>query len=157
MGFCKWCHAPRERVSWNVTLGFALHTMHASRSTWACELKSVNGVFHVLTSCHAPRERVSWNLWRILQKLQTLRHAPRERVSWNIETCKILLCIESHAPRERVSWNLHCWTVFPWIRGHAPRERVSWNAPTPRLYFWTHVTLHVSVWVEIFLVATLQL
>ena len=55
-------HAPRERVSWNVT----------------CVLGVLQG------RCHAPRERVSWNSdsWRCYRC--QIRHAPRERVSWNL-------------------------------------------------------------------------
>ena len=34
---------------------------------------------------------------------------------------------------------------------HAPRERVSWNIWLPPLYTSVPVTLHVSVWVEIFI------
>ena len=48
-----------------------------------------------------------------------------------------------------MSWNLTNLIVLSMIQSHAPRERVSWNTPIPRFYFWTHVTLHVSVWVEI--------
>ena len=64
-------HAPRERVSWNLIAKYVLShksvTLHVSvwveisiplivlglaksRSTWACELKFVNAVFHVLKS-----------------------------------------------------------------------------------------------------------
>ncbi len=56
----------------------------------------------------------------------------------------------SHAPRERVSWNFFKsrFSVFVW--SHAPRERVSWNMPWNAKICVKIVTLHVSVWVEIF-------
>ena len=143
-----------------------------SRSTWACELKlPVTNKFTADTS-HAPRERVSWNLVGQPWFSPTLSHAPRERVSWNSIAFEVVQRLKRHAPRERVSWN--CWQGQdnPWTVRHAPRERVSWNhqqfcmldksarhAPRERVS-WnkaaTHyiditiVTLHVSVWVEIF-------
>ena len=76
-------HAPRERVSWNFFKSRFSVFVWMSRSTWACELKSlVNAVFHVLKS-HAPRERVSWNICVVYMCFCQNRHAPRERVSWN--------------------------------------------------------------------------
>ena len=98
------CHAPRERVSWNmdvfdtiiknrVTLHVSvwveispwvhLPILTKSRSTWACELKF--NLFNVKSksSRHAPRERVSWNRQRLTLQFYFLSHAPRERVSWN--------------------------------------------------------------------------
>ena len=56
----------------------------------------------------------------------------------------------SHAPRERVSWNFLSWNSFQWDYSHAPRERVSWNNQDSRGERVAYVTLHVSVWVEIF-------
>ena len=122
-------HAPRERVSWNVT---------SYRDT-----KNNKG--------HAPRERVSWNL--IAPELTSVSsgHAPRERVSWNSSSRLLVLSTwTSHAPRERVSWNRSISPMFAqgeqsrstWACElkssksssssssadcHAPRERVSWN------------------------------
>ena len=76
-------HAPRERVSWNSPLTSAalnpLVTLHVSvwveissfafclsvagsRSTWACELKSLTTQQACEIISHAPRERVSWNI-----------------------------------------------------------------------------------------------
>ena len=79
------CHAPRERVSWNFFL-FKIHQkINKSRSTWACELKFHDYTCKMLDKVrHAPRERVSWNLVPIfLHGTCVIRHAPRERVSWN--------------------------------------------------------------------------
>ena len=56
----------------------------------------------------------------------------------------------SHAPRERVSWNVRTWKTPLTQEGHAPRERVSWNPYYPPQDREGEVTLHVSVWVEIF-------
>ena len=57
----------------------------------------------------------------------------------------------SHAPRERVSWNFTAQQHGRSVVSHAPRERVSWNrACRPSCYLWCKVTLHVSVWVEIY-------
>ena len=78
------CHAPRERVSWN--LPCSRQTPHQCR--------------------HAPRERVSWNLMCRADSFNAKRHAPRERVSWNIFVEERKIPYECHAPRERVSWNL---------------------------------------------------
>ena len=60
----------------------------------------------------------------------------------------------SHAPRERVSWNaLSFISVIP-VCGHAPRERVSWNRKGLKDCAQISVTLHVSVWVEIYFLLT---
>ena len=109
LGYTNFGHAPRERVSWNLLQKFCLLTncvtlhvsvwveimfspslgisVQKSRSTWACELKSVGEQMlpvikesrstwacelkypYYTTSPwkskgHAPRERVSWNHWR---------------------------------------------------------------------------------------------
>ena len=77
---------------------------------------------------HAPRERVSWNTLGAEMKPTTVRHAPRERVSWN-------------EPITLDVW--HC-------KRHAPRERVSWNDRDKKPCDIGYVTLHVSVWVEIY-------
>ena len=55
------CHAPRERVSWNLKLDPTNVEYTASRSTWACELKCQPAAAAAAAACHAPRERVSWN------------------------------------------------------------------------------------------------
>ena len=143
-----WCHAPRERVSWN-------------SHVWNSFKDSI---------CHAPRERVSWNLYIEKNHGNSVGHAPRERVSWNdvvylafksvrvtlhvsvwVEinfrqrkmivwasrstwACELkfhiqefLICNIGHAPRERVSWNLPTPPFLLYATSHAPRERVSWN------------------------------
>ena len=112
---------------------FAKKSNIRSRSTWACELKLKSILTAIKYSCHAPRERVSWNLQG---------HATAS--NWNC-----------HAPRERVSWNLFYCSTLDFLFRHAPRERVSWNIGDIGFNVCTHVTLHVSVWVEI-LVKPLQ-
>ena len=56
----------------------------------------------------------------------------------------------SHAPRERVSWNCIFFLPLSGMEGHAPRERVSWNVNICKICKYSIVTLHVSVWVEIY-------
>ena len=119
---------------------------------------------------HAPRERVSWNFnfkWRMRVILVTLHvsvwvemisiaYHTRVTVSRSTWACELKLLSEysrasvnCHAPRERVSWNFSNNVCSFAPLGHAPRERVSWNFCTATEICTTHVTLHVSVWVEI--------
>ena len=125
------CHAPRERVSWNLMFSSKQHvipvTLHVSvwveicdtsltpscwksRSTWACELKWWFKEEAYGWECHAPRERVSWNTEEQLETYGGKCHAPRERVSWNMIWQSAIPFIKCHAPRERVSWNSHIKT-----------------------------------------------
>ena len=55
-----------------------------------------------------------------------------------------------HAPRERVSWNRRFLNEDVLEERHAPRERVSWNSRFHHETTRQLVTLHVSVWVEIY-------
>ena len=124
------CHAPRERVSWNPLFALKISFLLMSRSTWACELKSDMTIKQLREFGHAPRERVSWNSMIESEVNRKWSHAPRERVSWNPINVPIKdRTATSHAPRERVSWNRAC---------------------RPSCYLWCKVTLHVSVWVEIY-------
>ena len=79
-------HAPRERVSWNTLLWIRTFWDTQSRSTWACELKFNCSFVKPLAKCHAPRERVSWNFSNNICSFAPFRHAPRERVSWNVKS-----------------------------------------------------------------------
>ena len=101
-----------------------------SRSTWACELKYED----YLAEEEEARSRSTWacelKFWPSFVCDQHIRHAPRERVSWN----ELLFDTVQEAA------------------GHAPRERVSWNATSVGSKFLSSVTLHVSVWVEIWVV-----
>ena len=122
----------------------------ASRSTWACELKWRIQRAAPLQCSHAPRERVSWN-GLVLDKRQvslvTLHVSVWVEMQW---ASRQPLRVVSHAPRERVSWNiLFRFMEWGW-NSHAPRERVSWNLSKSEKKQAVIVTLHVSVWVEIF-------
>ena len=165
-------HAPRERVSWNeIIYSFYIGwNGHAPRERVSWNTLS-NDILKTRTG-HAPRERVSWNFSNNVCSFAPFRHAPRERVSWN----DLISCVQSpvlhvtlhvsvwveiqirvrqvswyssHAPRERVSWNSVKKGVIIMKRRHAPRERVSWNLSSPSASQGHCVTLHVSVWVEI--------
>ena len=121
------CHAPRERVSWNLQVRRKLFQWYQSRSTWACELKS----FLLVRPLISTPSRSTWACELKWQRKSLQRKNLR------------------HAPRERVSWNTHINNVFKIFRCHAPRERVSWNDTSITAGKTTFVTLHVSVWVEI--------
>ena len=126
-----YCHAPRERVSWNdcVTFGKVEYLVTLHVSVW---VEMISASF---SSCFA---------------------AVTLHVSVWVEICLYLVngvVIHRHAPRERVSWNCNEYSLnFSTVR-HAPRERVSWNSYLYPTILKVFVTLHVSVWVEI-LVAT---
>ena len=188
------CHAPRERVSWNVTTiasqPLLLVTLHVS--VWV-EMLSTRWYFrplyvtlhvsvwveiaHILAIQlhvigHAPRERVSWNfryIHFIVKKFVTLhvsvwveirrsfhwKFHSESRSTWACElksygSPSYIRCIACHAPRERVSWNMGFNNLFTFSPSHAPRERVSWNVTLGLALQTIQVTLHVSVWVEIF-------
>ena len=98
----------------------------SSRSTWACELKC-------LAEDVAKPRPPSRSTWACELKFIKLSYS-----SW----------VLSHAPRERVSWNACCAWSDVHNNGHAPRERVSWNYMFCWCVWIFHVTLHVSVWVE---------
>ena len=106
--------------------------------------------FFVSCRGHAPRERVSWNLSPYIKLSNSSCHAPRERVSWNVQNLLTKWSHQRHAPRERVSWNINALYEAILDKGHAPRERVSWNYKNSCNVATILVTLHVSVWVEIF-------
>ena len=81
--------------------------------------------------------------------MQMSRHAPRERVSWNTEPAVHSFLHLSHAPRERVSWNL---IIMKYLR-ILFASRSTWACELKccqniQVQVLNHVTLHVSVWVE---------
>ena len=164
-------HAPRERVSWNyyalACQSFARVTLHVS--VWV-EISNPSGdkdlsfvTLHVSVWVEIVNSSVTVvyrqvtlhvSVWVEIAALSRLEknlvcHAPRERVSWNAKTCKIINTGVGHAPRERVSWNPCVCRCFLSLLRHAPRERVSWNYCSLTASTTCHVTLHVSVWVEI--------
>ena len=99
-----------------------------SRSTWACELKSP----------------IYWQFnytW-----LVTLH------VSVWVEIFGIYISLSKNSSRSTWACELKFADHFigNFIQSHAPRERVSWNRTVRRhTYVVLRVTLHVSVWVEI--------
>ena len=142
-----------------------------SRSTWACELKSRLSFKCGSTSRHAPRERVSWNRPERLRRgapLVTLHvsvwveiiHADQRDLYTEV-TLHVSVWVEIYFLSvvcifflSRSTWAcelkfLHFLNKEVHLR-HAPRERVSWNLCLFLYKCCNRVTLHVSVWVEIF-------
>ena len=172
-------HAPRERVSWNlkviwkwfccqVTLHVSVWveifapppkfvpdivTLHVSvwveiyynfvrviniwsRSTWACELKCFNiKCKRSVVSGHAPRERVSWNE----NCLINIKPARVSRSTWACELKLKSSCLAHAVIQSRSTWacELKCKIIS---------TGVDFNG----------VTLHVSVWVEIFYIPEIR-
>ena len=122
-----------------------------SRSTWACELKYIFFDSDIIACSHAPRERVSWNNNEFVIFTQLLCHAPRERVSWNTI---IKFWLDVRCSKSRSTWacelKFRYSILFRQKQCHAPRERVSWNSYLIFSQQFETVTLHVSVWVEIY-------
>ena len=127
--YLSFCHAPRERVSWNLFLPLLLilHKVTLHVSVWV----------EIIDKNHSS-DFVN-------------RHAPRERVSWNFNIRQLELYLQCHAPRERVSWNLT-------LRRQTKEKMVTLHVSVwVEMKIFTiltapeMVTLHVSVWVEIFL------
>ena len=144
-------HAPRERVSWNRPAWQHTSQLLQSRSTWACELKlKLIWVFLV-----SPMSRSTWAC--------ELKYTSHRRRSLSLTvTLHVSVWVEirfsryqgifqpRHAPRERVSWNDRATRARFFPYSHAPRERVSWNILGVYILWIIFVTLHVSVWVEMF-------
>ena len=126
-------HAPRERVSWNALSGLWHSPIPPSRSTWACELKYGN----CFPSAPCSRSRSTWACelkWKICFWI-TWKNSSRS--TW---ACEL---------------KFHHLDPCNSCRRHAPRERVSWNANFYNSIGVNAVTLHVSVWVEMWRTATL--
>ena len=144
-----------SRSTWACELKFKdlsiwVNALMTSRSTWACELKSFYSDRETKITRHAPRERVSWNV-QILFDFCHCQVTLHVSVWVEIVSVSIVVISESgHAPRERVSWNTKCIARLTRERSHAPRERVSWNHFIVTGKPKSLVTLHVSVWVEMF-------
>ena len=143
-----------------------------SRSTWACELKSLD--LSKIPINHSVTLHVSvWVEMEPFGKFSCigLGHAPRERVSWNDFLKGVVTDSGCHAPRERVSWNsdLFCFPadalvtlhVSVWVEILGGQFCNKFSPVTLHVSVWVemifiilsppiwHVTLHVSVWVEI--------
>ena len=143
------CHAPRERVSWNVTTiasqPLLLVTLHVSVwvemlstrwyfrplyvtlhvSVWVEIRRSFHWKFHSESRSTWACELKSYGSPSYIRCIAC--HAPRERVSWNMGFNNLFTFSPSHAPRERVSWNEILFRLRSIKNRHAPRERVSWN------------------------------
>ena len=147
--FLLYCHAPRERVSWNILIACLLCafivTLHVS--VWV-------EIFCLLHKSFMGGVTLHVSVWVEIKIVIYKQLQPTSRSTWACELKFVNGCMGyfflSHAPRERVSWNdnrvIENSNVNP---GHAPRERVSWNSNILAKVGWNLVTLHVSVWVEI--------
>ena len=142
------CHAPRERVSWNMIGSDPPLHIQPSRSTWACELKFPWNSTTSKKRSHAPRERVSWNIALVLDanmKPVTLHVSVwveidnvAKAISAALVTLHVSVWVEMNFVAAQVylfesrsTWA--CELKFSPIKipifspSHAPRERVSWN------------------------------
>ena len=120
-------HAPRERVSWNSCASLSRVSRCSSRSTWACELKYAR-------RGNSRRNLSSRSTWACELKCTSPMGDPCAHWSRSTWACE-LKSVGRSTPRKVV--------------GHAPRERVSWNDKYVICGYRIPVTLHVSVWVEI--------
>ena len=121
-----------------------------SRSTWACELKFQP--YH-LSSVHKT-VTLHVSVWVEILRSSILSNAVMSRSTW---ACELKLLSEysrakvnCHAPRERVSWNFQfdlCCQNIPEVTLHVSVWVEIWNFRL-KVYVFC-VTLHVSVWVEI--------
>ena len=119
-------HAPRERVSWNVT------TSSCNIDFWVTLHVSVWVEMHVLCAlirCYNVTLHVS--VWVEIPIKMADNTSVASRSTWACE----------------LKFSVDLSSVEPF--GHAPRERVSWNFKLCLLFVGSRVTLHVSVWVEI--------
>ena len=139
-------------MSWNFPALIFTAKKIRSRSTWACELKSL--LLRRSRRCHVVTLHVSvWvEIGCDLSAIDSITVTLHVSV-WveMLERSKQSYRGEGHAPRERVSWN---------PRGRhkawgAARSRSTWACELKLHGCWRNnsrnvVTLHVSVWVEIF-------
>ena len=121
-------HAPRERVSWNLEQLYNDKHHAWSRSTWACELKYLRGLYVFLP-------KTSRSTWACeLKSIRAFLEISRASVTLHVSVWVEIIKIGKKTLDEA---------------GHAPRERVSWNFHKHLTMGLQSVTLHVSVWVEI--------
>ena len=143
-------HAPRERVSWNLTcisvndictssrstwacelkskICLPISTTFSSRSTWACELKLLL-VFPTVAPC------TSRSTWACELKCMVCNANPRvtrSRSTWACELKYQRLAFFLSFLSSRSTWACElkwkiCTQSFKTLC-HAPRERVSWNS-----------------------------
>ena len=144
-----------------------------SRSTWACELKLLTSV------CLGSRQRVTLHVSVWVEISLWVSQGCSCRVTLHVsvwvEIWPLSVCLSRAMSRSTWACELKSTSLFPihaempsrstwacelkfckisdilsmsWC--HAPRERVSWNRISFAFMIPLSVTLHVSVWVEIF-------
>ena len=154
-------------------VGHNLRPTILSRSTWACELKFHTNTQPLLLNSHAPRERVSWNdkYGNLISDVIVTLH-----VSVWVEIMRIL----QQQFEQLVTLHVSVWVEIPFTHNNTirPMSRSTWacelkfNRQRKNLCrHWSRstwacelkfhdlrhisasvmVTLHVSVWVEIFI------
>ena len=167
------CHAPRERVSWNAPGATSVPLRTRSRSTWACELKCERSEQGRLPfRRHAPRERVSWNVryrsfflfclvtlhvsvWVEINEGPIAEFDTESRSTWACELKFNFKYLGVFGTTSRSTWacELKSSTASTWWKHRTSRSTWACElkfsleliADTVPL-----VTLHVSVWVEIY-------
>ena len=169
-----WCyrlrHAPRERVSWNrkINFWFQVSSRHAPRERVSWNGKPVQPWCYRLVTLHVsvwvemPRIRLRIvphivtlhvSVWVEMFKQSLSNSNVSSRSTWACELKFNSSTAYSSYPKSRSTWA--CELKFLKKRtsrlqnSHAPRERVSWNFFHLAQMKLHHVTLHVSVWVEI--------
>ena len=162
-----------------ITVLEACEVFPKSRSTWACELKlPIKTVLCIPSPSHAPRERVSWNskelyraqsdfvtlhvsVWVEMSSSRSVSRLARSRSTWACE----LKC-DTSVPALWRSWSRSTWACeLKWTKKSRNSQRIwsrsTWACELKCLAIHAHdggchVTLHVSVWVEIgFLFSTI--
>ena len=151
---CKYGWGLWSRSTWACELkfncSFVKPLAKLSRSTWACELKC----FLVISTSCKTTSRSTWAcelkcivLVEIIPVFAVTLHVS----VWVEIQCPLKLCdsIYRHAPRERVSWNL---IIMKYLR-ILFASRSTWACELKccqniQVQVLNHVTLHVSVWVE---------
>ena len=126
-------------------------TIYKSRSTWACELKSLaDGATGTISA-----SRSTWACELKFNALQEGNAVQESRSTWACELKSIENIYIRQCRLSRSTWACELKYRFGYsemgdVSCHAPRERVSWNRWGIRNIGSWEVTLHVSVWVEIF-------
>ena len=142
-------HAPRERVSWNISAVTQINkefvTLHVS--VWVEISSSCKGSWLNEVTLHVS---VWVEMYTMCISICSINVTLHVSVWVEMKVLYQAILSSSHAPRERVSWNLNRYTLKQSQPCHAPRERVSWNVADKIKAINRAVTLHVSVWVEIF-------
>ena len=151
-------HTKKPTFSSNVTLHVSvwveifklLPTLenYQSRSTWACELKLVMNKIVAAVKSHAPRERVSWNLTS-----PTTASKPLSRSTWACELKCYPISLSFLFRWSRSTWACELKLSLCACQLQSPWSRSTWACELKLLWYGkniqcNHVTLHVSVWVE---------